>query len=101
MAVTEHPQTAIDEKLIANDELEKALEARENAKAQASAVAKRYRDLDSAAKVMLEEFQLADGEVARCGRFRIHKARVAPRSVSFETAATSRLRIRCDNDEGE
>jgi hypothetical protein len=94
MAVTEHPQTAVDERDLANDDLEKALEQRQKARDAAAALAKTAREKDAAAKSMLAEFQLADGEIARCGRFRIVNKKVSGRVVSFETAPTTRLTIR-------
>jgi hypothetical protein len=93
MAVTAKDQLATDERGIENDDLETALEEREKLKAQAGAVAKRYREADERAKGMLAEFQLTDGEVARCGRFRIAKRAIPGRAVAFETSPTSRIAI--------
>lgn len=93
MSAKENPQTAMDEREIASGDLERTLEKRQTLKEAVAEARKEYREADEAAKTMLAEFALADGEVARCGRFRIEKKAVPPRSVSFETAPTSRLRI--------
>lgn len=96
---TATPQTAMDEKPIDDRELEKALEDREQAKGTASEARAKYTTLDEVCKDKIEEFKLAEGEVARVGRFRIEKKRVAPREVSFTAEATSRLSIKPDTEE--
>jgi hypothetical protein len=91
--VNANPQTSIDEKPLENGDLEKALEARYVRNVERLEAAKKYKEADDRVRVMLEEFSLADGEVARCGRFRIEKKKVAPRSVAWESAGSSRLQI--------
>lgn len=81
MATKASPQTAMDEQLIENQELEKALEDREVAKGAAAEARAKYTTLDEVCKDKIEEFSLADGEVARVGRFRIEKKAVAPREA--------------------
>lgn len=93
MAAVADPQTSLDERLINAPPLEQALETREKRKASLKAVRAEYREADEMAKAQIAEFDLSDGEVARCGRFRIAKKRVQGRSVSFETDPTSRLQI--------
>jgi hypothetical protein len=93
------PQTAMDERTVDNRELEKALEDREQAKGGAAEARAKFNTLDEVVKDKVEDFDLADGEVARVGRFRIEKKRVAPREVSFTAEATSRLSIKPDAEE--
>lgn len=99
MSTKATPQTAIDERLVESDELEKALEDREIAKGTKSEAQAKFNTLDEVVKDKIEEFNLADGEVARVGRFRIEKKPVAPREVSFTAEASSRLSIKPDVDE--
>lgn len=93
MSAKENPQTAMDEREIASGDLERKLEERQTLRETVAEARKAYREADEAARTMLSEFALADGEVARCGRFRIEKKAIPARSVSFETSPTSRLRI--------
>jgi hypothetical protein len=100
MAVVEAPQTALDEQVIeGRSDLEEALETREKRKNSKNELTRQFREADDRAKALLSEFELADGEVARCGRFRIKKVTSAARSVSFETSPKSRLAIEADKDE--
>lgn len=93
MATTEDPQLRTDEKLIEHTSLEDALETREKRKSSLGAVRKEFKEADERAKALLAEFDLQDGEVARCGRFRIEKKGFQGRSVSFETSPSSRIKI--------
>jgi hypothetical protein len=93
MAVTEQPQTAIDERVVDNEELRRALETRELLKARAGDARKAYRNCDDQVKGMAAEFALEDGQAIRVGRFRILKSAVAARAVHFETQPTSKVTI--------
>lgn len=93
MAVAEQNQTAIDERPLDSTDLERTLEEREGLKEKLSEARKNFRELDEIAKAQLAEFNLTDGEVARCGRFRISKRAIPSRSVSFDVQASSRLKI--------
>jgi hypothetical protein len=98
MAVTEVPQLATDERVIDASNLEAALEDRQKRKASLGALRKQFEEADNLAKALLAEFALQDGEVARCGRFRIEKRAYPGRSVSFETNPSSRIRITPDEN---
>lgn len=97
MAVKQDDQTAIDERVFDSNELEKALEEREKRNNSLKAVRTTFKEADEKVKTMLHEFQLAVGEVGRCGRFRIEHKAIAPREVAWETPATSRLTIRAED----
>jgi len=94
-AVKARPQLALAERQVEDVELEAALEAREVAKAAAAAARKVYADADELAKGRIRQLELG-ATPARCGRFVISERKVAPRSVAFDTAATTRLTIRAD-----
>lgn len=97
MATKMQEQTAIDERVFDSNELERALEEREKHNNSLKAVRNAFKEADEKCKTMLHEFQLAVGEVGRCGRFRIEHKQVAPREVAWETPASSRLTIRADD----
>lgn len=102
MAAKASPQTAIDERLLDGKDgsaLEKALEDREQAKGVKSEATAKFNTLDEVVKDKIEEFGLAEGEVARCGRFRIEKKKTAPREVSFTAEAGTRLQIKPDSED--
>lgn len=93
MAVTTEPQTAIDERPLDSTQLEQTLDEREKLKTKLSEARKNFKEADEVAKAQLAEFALTDGEVARCGNYRISKRSIPGRSVSFETEPRSRLSI--------
>lgn len=100
MALAVVPQTALDEQVIEDrKDLEEALETREKRKNSKNELTRQFKEADERAKALLSEFELADGEVARVGRFRIKKVVSTARSVSFETQPKSRLQIEADKDE--
>lgn len=100
MTTTENPQTAIDERVVENAELEQALVDRGKLKAFAGEAAKKYREQDELVRGMVAEFALEDGQSIRVGRYRISRTTVAARKVAFETNPTSRLTIAELDDEG-
>src|SRR4051794_21952214 len=93
MAVVEQEQTAIDEQVIEDGDLVAALERRQEKKVLAGNARKNYKDADDAVKGRLGDLELAEGDVVRCGRFRISKRAVPARDVSFSTDPSSRLTI--------
>jgi hypothetical protein len=99
LGTTADNQTALDERVIEDAELEKVLEDRQVAKGNAGEARKKYGTLDELAKGKIADLQLEDGDAVRIGRFRISQSAVAPREVAFETNATSRLTISADSEE--
>lgn len=87
------PQDGLFDKQFEDQDLEAALEERETIRVQRSAVNAEFKTADKTAKDLLAGFELAVGEVARIGRFRIKKTAVPPRDVAFETSGTERLNI--------
>jgi hypothetical protein len=87
------PQTAMDEQVIDDAEIEKALEEREKRKASLAAVRKVYEGAHEAAIAEIAKLELPEGGAARVGRFRVAKSAIPARSVTFDTKASSRIRI--------
>jgi hypothetical protein len=75
--IDQSDQTSLYETQLENPEVEELLEAREKVKAQASAVAKRARTADAAAKAALEQLDLGNGAPVRIGRFLVRRRHVA------------------------
>lgn len=97
MSAVAEPQLATDEKVLEGAEaLEDALEKREQKKIVKRKVNKEFRDADNIVKGLIEPFQLAEGEVARVGRYRIEKRTVPGGARSFETSDSTRLIIKAD-----
>lgn len=92
-------QLAMDEETIADKVVEEALEERQRAKDALDPYRKEYRDAHDAAKDAIKRLELPDGRVVRVGRFRITKEFVPARSVSFDTASRSAIRIGLIGDE--
>jgi hypothetical protein len=86
-------QLAFDEKLVEDTALENALEERERRRAALNAVRAEYEQAHEAAKVEIEKLELPADKAVRVGRFRIARTAVAARQVSFDTKATTRVRI--------
>jgi hypothetical protein len=91
------PQTAIDEELIDNQELEKLLEDREQAKGAKNEAARKFTTVDDLTKAKLKELGVSDDEGEtyryRCGRFVLTASVTEGKSVSFETAPSQRITI--------
>lgn len=81
--------------------LEAALEERQRIKEQRADVQAEFKTADTAVKTKLEEYNLAVGEVARCGRFKIKKSQRAGAAVSFETSPREQLTIGTVDDYDE
>lgn len=86
-------QDGLFDKQWSDDGLEAALEERERIREQRADVNAQYKTADKDVKDQLARFELAVGEVARIGRFRIKKTRRAGSEVSFETAPREQLTI--------
>lgn len=93
MATREQTQTALDETVVEDPQLEAALEAREKAKAAKSRATLAYKEKDEQAKAQLEEHGLTPDSPLRVGRFRVTKTVTEGRSVSFDTSGSSRVNI--------
>jgi hypothetical protein len=74
-------------------ELEAALEEREQIRKRRAEVNAEFKTADEAARDKLAGYELAVGEVARVGRFKVKKTKAEAREVSFETSPSERLRI--------
>lgn len=97
MAARPQPQTALDEHVIEDELLEKALEAREGAKANALAARKAYGKAHDAVKGHLERHDLSEGPL-RVGRFVVTARELEGRSVAFDVEPSTRVSIRVAKD---
>lgn len=93
MAVRRQPQLGMDEKQISDAELENALELRQTKKNAFDAVRAQLAEAHDAATALITKHDMGDGTVIRVGRFRIERKFYPGRSVSFESAGKSRVRI--------
>lgn len=93
MGVAEADQTALDEQVVENEVLEGALRARQQKNEDKLIAQKAFKEADASAKAQLEELDLEEGAVVRVGDFRIEVVPTKARSVSFDTAPGSRLKI--------
>jgi hypothetical protein len=92
-------QLGMDETIVQDAELERLLEERMRRRVVASETRLAYTEADQAAKGGIAKLELPAGRAVRVGRFRITRTHVPPRSVSFETEATSRVNIGLIEDE--
>ncbi len=93
MAVRSDDQLALDEEVVENPDAEAALIERQARKDALGAVRKEFKEAHERAVAALALLELPEEGAVRIGRFRINKSIVSARSVSFETAESSRLRI--------
>lgn len=93
-------QTAFDEQVIEDADVEAALEEREKRKHSLDAVRKVYDGADEAARIEIAKLELPEGGVARVGRFRISRESVPAGHREFDTKASTRIRIRPVGDQG-
>lgn len=93
------PQTALDEIVVDDEELAKALDDRELAKGKAREARKKKEMLDTVVNEKVAALDLKVDEPVRCGRFRITKVKTAPREVVFTTPAGHRVKITPDKPE--
>jgi hypothetical protein len=92
-------QTAFDEQVIEDEEIEAALEDREKKKASLDAVRKIYDGANEHAILKISELELPEGGAARVGRFRITRQAIPAGHREFDTKASSRIRISVASDE--
>lgn len=93
-------QLALDETVIADKSAEAAFEALQERKEEMGAVRKLYKAAKELADAKVAQLELPEGGAVRVGRFRITRTAVAGRTVSFDTAPTSRVRIALITDKG-
>lgn len=93
------PQDGLFDKQWESKDLEAALEERERIAEQRREVNRSFKDADAAVKGQLIDFELAVGEVARIGRFRIKKTATPPRDVAFSTEGGERLNIKVEGED--
>lgn len=87
------PQTAMDEQVIDDAEVEAALEEREKRKSSLDAVRKIYDGAHEAAVAEIAKLELPEGGAARVGRFRVTRQEIPAGHREFDTKASSRIRI--------
>lgn len=87
------PQDGLFDTVIEDADLEAALEAREQKRAEKLAATKAYKVEDDNAKSLLVNHEINVGDVARVGRFRIKKTAIAASHVEFDTSGSERLSI--------
>ncbi len=93
MPAREKDQLGMDETTVNDPAIEAALEERQKRKASLDAVRLKFDEADERAKALVSGLELVEGAV-RVGRFRITRTITPARTVdSFETKASSRLRI--------
>jgi polyphosphate kinase len=87
------PQLGMDEQQIEDDDLIEALEVREKRRNSLSAVRLEYDEANEKAQALLAKHELADGDVVRAGPYRIERVFTPAGHRSFDTKASSRIRI--------
>lgn len=92
-AINGSGQTGMDETPVEDKELIGLLEKRMRLYDDKAEISKTFKEADKEAKAAIDKLDIADGQAIRVGRFRIARQAVPPRSVSFDTEATSRLTI--------
>lgn len=92
------PQDGLFDKVWEDENLEAALEGREETREAKLAATKAHKVKDDAVKALLDGYSLAVGEVARIGRFRIKKTKTEGNEVSFTTEPREQLRIGVEKD---
>jgi hypothetical protein len=93
MAIEQTDQLAIDEVTIEDEVIQVALERRQRAKEALVEPRKEYRASNDQAKFALERLELPTGRAARVGRFRVERVERPGRTVSFETEASTQMKI--------
>jgi hypothetical protein len=91
------PQTSLDEHVVEDAELERALEERETLKARAAKARKAYTEADEWAKGMLGRHDLDEAPL-RVGRFVVSALELPGRAVAFETSPSRRITIAVRDD---
>jgi hypothetical protein len=93
------PQTALDELVVDDELLEKALETRERARLKALDARKAYTKANDAARAHLERHELVADRPLRVGRFVVTLAELGGRHVAFDVDPSERVSIRVAKDE--
>lgn len=86
-------QDGLFDQVVENPDLEAALEEREKVRQDRAVVNSRWKDADTKAKNEIDELEIGEEAVVRCGRFRIKKSVTKGKSVAFETSDSSRTTI--------
>lgn len=94
MAIRDQDQLALDETLIEDEALEALLEERLRRKVIADETRKSFEEKSEEAKVEIERLELPAGAAVRIGRFRLTRTETPARTVSFESAPSSRVSIK-------
>jgi hypothetical protein len=92
-AASPDDQIEMNEKAIDNPQLAALLEERHELNAERLAAVRAFKEKDDVVKARLSEFELAVGEVARCGRFKIKKTRRAGGDREFTVSPSDQLKI--------
>lgn len=87
------PQDGLFDKQWDDGELEAALEAREEKRVARLIAQGEFKVANDDVQHKLDAYELAVGEVARIGRFRIKKTQPQPNHVEFTTDPAPRLNI--------
>ncbi|MGI0149890.1 MAG: hypothetical protein ACREDF_10220 [Thermoplasmata archaeon] len=77
--------------------LEEALEDREKVKASRGALGKKFKDADVKVKGFLEELEIDAKTGVRVGRFIITRTEQGGKTVTFETAPRTVVRIKTED----
>lgn len=94
MALHAVEQTALDETVIEDPELEEMLETREKRKASLSGVRAEYKAAHDRALAAIEERdEVVEGNPVRIGRFRLTRKRTPGHTVEFTTEPKERVSI--------
>ena len=92
-------QTAFDEQVIEDEEIEAALDDRERKKHSFDAVKKIFDGAHEFAMAKISELELPEGGAARGGRVRINRTAVPAGHREFDKKASSRIRISVAGEE--
>lgn len=88
------PQEGLFDQTIDDTNLETLLDQRATARQKKLDAAKAFKEKDDLVKARLSEFELAVGEVARVGKYRIEVKRTEGGHREFDVGAGSRLQIK-------
>lgn len=88
------PQDGLFDQEYDDGALEALLDEREALNSTRLAAVADFKEKDDAVKAKIAEFDLADGEVARVGKYRIEKRRREGGHRDFDVAPGSRLTIK-------
>jgi hypothetical protein len=98
-AASPDDQIEMNEKQIDSEDLAALLEERLKLNEKRLKATRDFEEKDRQAKGRISEFELAVGEVARCGRFKIKRTRRAGGDRAFTVAPSEPLQIRLAVDD--